>query len=55
MGAMILLSSVLAGVLWDAVDPAAPFFLGGATALAALVLLLALRPRPPTVEAPVRL
>jgi MFS family permease len=47
LGAMILLSSVIAGVMWEAVDPAAPFFLGGATALAALVLLLvALRPRP---------
>jgi hypothetical protein len=40
MGAMILLSSVIAGALWDAIDPAAPFFLGGATALAALVLLV---------------
>ncbi len=47
MGAMILLSSVIAGVMWEAVDPAVPFFLGGATALAALVLLLvALRHRP---------
>jgi MFS family permease len=45
MGAMILLSSVIAGILWDVVDPAAPFFLGGGTALAALVLLLAVLPR----------
>jgi MFS family permease len=45
MGGMILLSSVLAGVLWDVVDPAAPFFLGGATALLALVVLLAVLPR----------
>ncbi|MEE8347239.1 MAG: MFS transporter, partial [Dehalococcoidia bacterium] len=45
MGAMILLSSVIAGVLWDAVDPAAPFFLGAASAVAALALLLTLRPR----------
>ncbi len=45
MGGMILLSSVVAGALWDAVDPAAPFFLGGATALVALTALAALRPR----------
>lgn len=45
MGAMILLSSVLAGVLWDEVGPSAPFFLGGATAAASLILLLALVPR----------
>jgi MFS family permease len=45
MGGMVLLSSVIAGALWDLVDPAAPFFLGGATAIAALVALLALRPR----------
>jgi MFS family permease len=45
MGAMILLSSVLAGLLWDEVGPSAPFFLGGATAAAALGLLLALVPR----------
>ena len=47
MGAMVLLSSVIAGVLWDAVDASAPFFLGGATALAALVLLLVALPRSP--------
>jgi MFS family permease len=45
MGGMVLLSSVLAGALWDLIDPAAPFFLGGATALAALSALLVLRPR----------
>ncbi|TMB96505.1 MAG: MFS transporter [Chloroflexi bacterium] len=44
-GAMILLSSVLAGALWDLIDPSAPFLLGGVTALAALVLLVALLPR----------
>jgi len=47
MGGMVLLSSVIAGVLWDTVDPSAPFFLGGATALAALVLLLVALPRGP--------
>jgi MFS family permease len=45
MGGMILLSSVIAGSLWDAIDPAAPFFLGGATALAALTALVVLRPQ----------
>jgi MFS family permease len=52
MGAMILLSSVAAGVLWDVVDPAAPFFLGGAAALAALTLLLAALPRRPISISP---
>ena len=47
MGAMVLLSSVIAGALWDTVGPSAPFFLGGATALAALVLLLVALPRGP--------
>jgi MFS family permease len=55
MGGMILLSSVIAGVLWDAIDPAAPFFLGGATALAALALLLVALPRRPATEARSRL
>jgi MFS family permease len=45
MGAMILLSSVIAGILWDVVNPAAPFFLGAATALLALVALVILRPQ----------
>jgi len=55
MGAMILLSSVIAGVLWDTIDPAAPFFLGSATALVALVLLLVVLPRRPAGQAPIRL
>jgi len=42
---MVLLSSVIAGLMWDHIDPSAPFFLGGATALAALVLLVAVVPR----------
>jgi MFS family permease len=45
MGGMILVSSVVAGLLWDEIDPAAPFFLGGATAAAALLGLLLLLPR----------
>jgi MFS family permease len=48
MGGMILLSSVVAGALWDTIDPAAPFFLGGATALAALALLLVALSRRPS-------
>jgi MFS family permease len=55
MGAMILVSSVIAGVLWDVMGPEAPFFLGGATAVAALALLLTVLPRRPTAETPVRL
>jgi len=45
MGAMVLGSSLLAGALWDLAGPWAPFALGGATALAALVGLVAVRPR----------
>jgi len=45
MGLMILLSSILAGVLWDQVGPAVPFFLGGSTAALACVLVVALLPR----------
>ncbi len=55
MGAMILLSSVIAGALWDAIDPAAPFFLGGATSLVALALLLVALPRRPVTPAHRRL
>jgi MFS family permease len=55
MGAMILLSSVIAGALWDAIDPAAPFFLGGATALAALALLVVALGRRSAAAEPMRL
>lgn len=44
MGGMILLSSIMAGALWDEVGPRAPFFLGSATAASSLVGLLALLP-----------
>jgi hypothetical protein len=37
-------SSVIAGVLWDRVGPAAPFWFGGLAAVAALALLLVMRP-----------
>jgi MFS family permease len=47
MGLMILLSSVLAGVLWDQVGASAPFFLGGTTAALAFLLAVLLLPRRP--------
>lgn len=40
IGVMALVASALAGVLWEEVRPAAPFFLGSATALAAAVALV---------------
>ncbi len=42
VGLMALLSSIMAGFLWDHVDASAPFFLGGSTAALALVLLVVL-------------
>jgi MFS family permease len=45
VGLMALLSSIMAGFLWDHVDASAPFFLGGSTAALALVLLLVFLPR----------
>ncbi len=44
-GLMALVSSVLAGLLWDHVSPAAPFYLGGLTALGAAVAVGLLIPR----------
>jgi MFS family permease len=52
MGLMILLSSVLAGVLWDQVGPAAPFFVGGSTAALAFVLAALLLPGRPLAGQP---
>lgn len=43
-GGTTLVSSVIAGVLWDRVSPAAPFWFGGIAALAALALLIVTRP-----------
>jgi predicted MFS family arabinose efflux permease len=45
---MILPASVIAGVLWSAVAPPAPFWFGAACAAAAAALLLA------TVRLPAR-
>ena len=39
-GAAVLVSGVIAGVLWDQVSPSAPFYFGAATAIAAAILLL---------------
>jgi MFS family permease len=54
LGVTVLLSSVIAGLLWDEVGPSAPFVFGGITSLAALVLLLALLPRTAGRDAAVR-
>ncbi|MDQ7850842.1 MAG: MFS transporter [Armatimonadota bacterium] len=45
-GLALLPASIIAGRMWDALGPAAPFFYGGAAATAALLLLLLLRERP---------
>jgi MFS family permease len=46
-GTMILPASVIAGILWSAIAPPAPFWFGSVCALAAVVLLLAtVRPGP---------
>lgn len=46
VGVLALLASVLAGALWDHVTPAAPFWLGAATALLAALLAAAWLPSP---------
>jgi MFS family permease len=43
-GITTIASSVIAGLLWDKVSPAAPFWLGSGTAVAALVVLVIVRP-----------
>jgi MFS family permease len=53
IGLTAVVASVLAGVLWDQVAPAAPFALGAATGLAAAALL-AFTPRRPPVLAEAR-
>jgi MFS family permease len=40
-GAMILPASVIAGVLWSAIAPPAPFWFGAVCSASAVVLLLA--------------
>jgi MFS family permease len=51
-GAMILVASLLAGALWDAVGPDAPFYLGAATGFLALAALVILLPRFQTRPSP---
>lgn len=41
-GAGLLLSSIIAGVLWDALGSNAPFYFGGATGLISAVMVMAL-------------
>jgi MFS family permease len=50
-GAMILPASVVAGILWSAIAPPAPFWFGAACSAAAVVLLLA-TVHPTKVSAP---
>jgi MFS family permease len=45
MGIALLPASLIAGWLWQAVSPAAPFFYGAATAVIAMVMLLLFVPR----------
>ncbi len=45
IGLMAVASSALAGVLWQVVQPAAPFLVGASTAFLSAALLLALPPR----------
>ncbi|HVP04641.1 MAG TPA: MFS transporter [Dehalococcoidia bacterium] len=45
-GAMILASSVIAGVLWDEIGPSAPFVFGAATGFAAAALLFVMQRMP---------
>jgi len=51
IGLMALLASVMAGLLWDHVGVAAPFLVGGATALLASLLLAVLMPRRTAITA----
>jgi MFS family permease len=44
-GLLALVSSVIAGILWDYMGAYAPFLFGGATALLAAVMMVALLPK----------
>lgn len=50
LGVTALVSSVVAGLLWDHGSPSAPFRLGGAVALATVVAALVLAPRLPRLS-----
>ncbi|HEY0252447.1 MAG TPA: MFS transporter, partial [Kofleriaceae bacterium] len=45
IGVTTIFSSVIAGVLWDRVSPAAPFWLGAISAVVALIILAIARPK----------
>jgi hypothetical protein len=50
-GVVLLVASVLAGALWERVDPAATFVAGGIVSLVALCALpFVARPRPAAVR-----
>jgi MFS family permease len=51
IGIVAFLSSLMAGLLWDHVGVAAPFLVGGSTALLSAVLMLVLIPRRTAVSA----
>ena len=51
IGLTAVVASVLAGVLWDQVSPAAPFVVGAATGLAAAALLFLLSVEKPAATA----
>lgn len=44
LGAALLPASLIAGFLWDRIDPSAPFFFGSAVSLLALILFILLIP-----------
>jgi hypothetical protein len=46
MGFGVLIAGVTAGVLWDAVSPAAPFVVGAVGAMVAWLMLAVLVKRP---------
>lgn len=45
IGLMALFGSLVAGLLWDVISPSAPFILGGAVAIAAVVAALCVMPK----------
>ncbi|MGZ6260254.1 MAG: MFS transporter [Candidatus Limnocylindrales bacterium] len=51
VGLMILPASIIAGLLWDRIAPAAPFWFGATCATLAVVLLLVLVRPPEAIEA----
>jgi len=50
VGISVLPASIIAGVLWQTINPAAPFFFGAAMAFLALIGLLVLVRKPPVTN-----